>query len=136
MKALLWSTSDGSWWSNCCQDVCPLMGRHMPSLHSASKGMVTVILWRCQLAIVIQRFLNHQSVGYCMWCKPKSYHRGYMPFCIPWILEVFTNDLYAGTTNGCICCLHQLSIHVGICFICRPWFSWGFIGCEILPSYL
>ena len=42
------------------------------------KGMVTVMLWRCQSAIVIQVFSNHQALGYCMWCEPKSYNRGYV----------------------------------------------------------
>ena len=115
------------------------------------------VLWwagMCHLWVVLQRelslwyyegvnwllsfkgFLNHQSVGYCMWCKPKSYNRDYMHFCVPWILEVFTNDPCVGTTNDCICCLHQLSVCVDICSICRPWFSQGLIGCEVLPSHL
>ena len=52
---------------------------HVPSVYCASKGMVTVMLWRCQSAIVMFKgFLNHQSLGYCMWCKPKSYNRGYV----------------------------------------------------------
>ena len=78
----------------------------------------------------------NQSIGYCMWCDPKSYNRYYVHFCVPWILEVFTNDPCAGTTNDCICCLHQLSVHVCICSICRPWFSWGLVGCEALLLHL
>ena len=80
--------------------------------------------------------INHQAIGYFMWCEPNSYNRDCMHFCVPWILEVFTNDPCAGTTNDCICCLHRLFIHVGICSICRPWFLWGLAGCEALPSHL
>ena len=32
---------------NCYQDACPFLGGHMQSVHCASKGMVTVMLWRC-----------------------------------------------------------------------------------------
>ena len=81
-------------------------------------------------------YVNHQPIGYCMWCKPKSYNRGYMHFCVPWILEVFTNDPCSGTTNDCICCLHCLSICVGICSIHRSWFKQCLIGCEALPLHL
>ena len=95
-------------------------GGHVPSVYCASKGMVTVMLWDVNQLMSFKGFLNHQSLGYCMWCKCKSYNRGYVQFCVPWILEVFTNDPCAGTTNDCICCLHQLSIHVGIHCICRP----------------
>ena len=115
------------------------------------------ILWwtgACHLCIVPQRngycdvmevlisychskgYIKHQSIGYCMWCKPKYYNRGYVHFCVLWILEVFTNDPCAGTTNDCICCLHWLSVHVGICSIHRPWFSQGLTGCGALPSHL
>ena len=47
-----------------------------------------------------------QSVGYCMWCDPKSYNRYYVHFCVPQVLEVVANDPCAGTTNDCICCLY------------------------------
>ena len=114
------------------------------------------VLWwlgTCHLCIVLQKewllcyggvnwllsfkgFINHQSIGYCMWCEPKSYNSGYMDFCVPWILKVFTNDPCAGTTNDCVCCLHQLSICVGICSICRTWFSRSLIGWEALPLHL
>ena len=121
---------------------------------TAIKMHVLLMGSTCHLYIVIQKewwlwcyggvnwllsfkgFVNHPSLGYCMWWEPKSYNRGYMHFCVPWILEIFTNDPCAGTTNDCVCCLHQLSIHVGICFICRPWFLWGLMDCEALPSYL
>ena len=117
----------------------------------------THVLWwagACYLCIVLQKewslwyykgvnwllsfksFINHQSIGYCMWCEPKSYNRDYVHFWVPWILEVFTNDPCAGTTKDYICCLHQLSIHVGICSICRPWFSWGLADYEALASHL
>ena len=77
----------------------------------------TCVLWwvgMCHLHIVLQRkghsdavklligychskrVINHQSIGYCMWCNPKSYNRSYMHFCVPWILEVVTNDPCAG----------------------------------------
>ena len=129
----------------------PQMGLDDPT------AIKTCVLWwvgACHLCIVLQRewslwccggvnwllsfkgFLNHQSLGYCMWCKPKSYNRGYVHFCVPWILDIFANDPCAGTTNNYICCLHQLSICVGICSICRPWFLWGPAGCEALPLYL
>ena len=117
----------------------------------------TCDLWwmgSCHLCIVLQRewwlrcyegvnwllsfkgFINNQSIGYCIWCDPKSYNRIYMHFCVPWILGVFTNDPCAGTTNDCICCLHWLSVHVAICSICRPWFLQGLIGCEAMSSHL
>ena len=31
--------------------------------------------------------------------------RYYVHFCVPWILEVDSNDPHTGTTNDCICCL-------------------------------
>ena len=51
-------------------------------------------------------YLSHQSIGCHMWCKPKSYTRGYMHFCVPCIVTVFAHDPCAGTSNDCICCLH------------------------------
>ena len=77
-----------------------------------------------------------QSIGYFMWHDPKSYNRYYIHFCVLCILEVFTIDPCAGTTNDHICCLHQLSVCVGICSVHRPWFSLGLVGCEALPSHL
>ena len=41
-----------------------------------------------------------------IWSDPKSYNRYYVHFCVPWILEVDSNDLHAGTTNDCVCCLY------------------------------
>ena len=35
--------------------------------------------------------------------KPKSCNRGYVHSCIPWILEDFTNDPWAGTANDFNC---------------------------------
>ena len=104
---------------NCYQDVCLLMGGHMPSVYCVSEGMVTVIVWRCEVATVTQWYIK-QSIGHCMWCDPKSYNRYYVYFCVPWIFKVFTNDPCAGTTNNYICCLHQLSLHVSTCPICGP----------------
>ena len=49
-----------------------------------------------------------------MWCDPKSYNRYYVHFCVPWIWDVFANDPCAGTTNDCVCCLYQLTVHVDI----------------------
>ena len=37
-----------------------------------------------------------------MWCEPTSYSTDYVRFCVPWILEVFTNNPCAGTTNDCL----------------------------------
>ena len=117
----------------------------------------TCVLWwvdMCHLHIVLQKkwslwsyrhvnwllsfkgFLNHQSLGYFMWCEPKSYNRGYVHFCVSWILDIFANDPCAGTTNDSICCLLRLSVHVGICSICKPWFLQGLADCEDLPSHL
>ena len=48
------------------------------------------------------------------------YNRYYVHFCVPWILEVDSNDLHAGTTNDCVCCFCQLSIHIDTCSIQRP----------------
>ena len=44
--------------------------------------------------------------GCDMWSDPKSYNRYYVQFYVPWILEVDSNDLHAGTTNDYICCLY------------------------------
>ena len=55
-----------------------------------------------------------------IWSDPKPYNRYYVHFCVPWILEVDSNHPHAGTTNYCICCLHQLSFNVGTHSICRP----------------
>ena len=41
-----------------------------------------------------------------------SYH-------VPWILEIVSNDLDAGTPFACVCCFCQLSVHVGSHCICR-----------------
>ena len=41
-----------------------------------------------------------------IWSDPKSYNRYYVHFCVPWILDVDSNDLHAGTTNDCVCCLY------------------------------
>ena len=71
-----------------------------------------------------------------IWSNPKSYNRYYVNFCVPWILEVDSNDPHAGTTNDCICCLYWLSICVGTCSICRSWFLWGLVGCMALPLHL
>ena len=54
-----------------------------------------------------------------IWPDPMPYNRYYVHFCVPWILEVDSKDPHAGTTNDCICCLCQLSIHVGTLSICR-----------------
>ena len=91
---------------NYYQDVCPLMGGCMASVHCSSKGMVTVMNEGVNQLLSFKGFINHQSMGYCIWCDPKSYNRSYMHFCVLWSLEVFTNDPCAGTTNDCICCLY------------------------------
>ena len=41
-----------------------------------------------------------------IWSDPKSYNRYSVHFCVPWILEVDSNDPHARTTNDCICCLY------------------------------
>ena len=138
LKALLWKTSDGSWWSK-------LLLRCVS--YDRQACAICVLSFKrnsyCDAMKVLSGYCNsmvhqliNQSIGYCMWCDPKSYSRYYVHFCVPWILEVFTNDPCAATTNDCVCCLHQLSICVGICSICWPWFSWGLVGCGALPSHL
>ena len=139
----------GNFWKHYCE--VPQMVLDDPT---AIKKYVLWLVGACHLCIVLQKewslwsygsvnwllsfkgFLNHQSLGFCMWCEPKSYNRGYIHFCVPWIFEVFTNDPCAGTTNDCVCCLHHLSVHVGICSICRLWFSWGLASCEALLLHL
>ena len=114
------------WWAGVCH-LCVVLQKEW-SLW-CYEGVKWLLLFRVHQSI-------NQFVGYCMWCDPKSYSRYYVHFCVPWILEVFTNDPCAGTTNDCICCLHWLSIHGGIHSICRLQFPWGFVGCEALLSHL
>ena len=80
--------------------------------------------------------INHRSIGCCMWCDPHSCSRSYVHFCVPWILDEFSNDPCTGTTNDFNCCLHWLSIHVGKCSIARPWFSQGLVGGKTLSLHL
>ena len=74
----------------------------------------------CKPAIVVQLSINHQFHGFCMWYDPKSGNRSYIHFCVPWILDEFSNDPCTGTTNDFDCCLHQLSVCVGKHSIARP----------------
>ena len=63
----------------------------------------------CDVGMVLIGYYHsniYQSIGYCIWCNPKSYNRSYVHFCVPWILEEFSNDPDAGTTNDFNCCLH------------------------------
>ena len=87
---------------NCYQDACPLMGGCMPSIYFLQKEWSLWCYGGVNWLLSLKGFINHQSIGYCMWCKPRSYNRGYVHFCVPWILEVFTNDPCAGTTNDCL----------------------------------
>ena len=112
------------WWLGACHLCIIKRNGHCDALK--------VLIGYCHSKGVI----NHQSIGYCMCCDPKSYNRSYLHFCVPWILEVFTNDPCAGTIKNCICCLHWISVHVGICSIHKPWFSWGLVGFEALPLHL
>ena len=75
--------------------------------------------WCFEVAIVIQITSINSCWGCNIWSNPKSYNRYYVHFCVPWILEVDSNDLYAGTTNDYFCCFFQLPIHVGTHFTCR-----------------
>ena len=52
--------------------------------------------------------------------KPKSCNRGYVHFCVPWILGDLCNDAGTGTANDFNCCLHQPSSCVGKHSIARP----------------
>ena len=137
-----------------CESIIVKYFRWFLMIQTAMKMCVLWWVGACHLCIVLQKewslwcfegfnqllsfkgVINHQSIGYCMRCDPKSYNRSYVHFCVPWILEVFTNDPCAGTTNDCISCLHQLSIHVGICSLCKLWFSQGLVGCEAFPLHL
>ena len=53
--------------------------------------------------------IQSTSINSCwdcnIWSYPKSYNIYYVHFCVPWILEVDSNDPNAGTTNDCICLL-------------------------------
>ena len=105
-------------------------------------------IWRssmCQLSIEHQGVgpliiyyyaFVYQSLCCCMQCQPKSCSRSYMHFCVPWILDDFSNDPCTGTTNDFDCCWHWLSICVGKCSIARPWFSQGLVGSKTLPLHL
>ena len=77
------------------------------------------------MAIVIQSTSINSCWGCDIWSDPKSYNRYYVYFCVPWILEVDSNDLHTGTTNDCICCFCQLSIHVGTSYT-------GHDSCKVL----
>ena len=112
---------------------------------------ICLCVWRsgtCQPSIEHQRVGSFISYCYafiyqslcccccCMQCQPKSCSRSYVYFCVPWILDAFSNDPCARTTSDFDCCLHWLSIHVGKCSIARPWFSWGLVGGKTSPSHL
>ena len=86
--------------------------------------------------IVFQSFINHQSIWALYRCNPKSYNRSYVHFCVPCILEEFSNDPCAGTTNDFDCCLHWLSVCVDKCSVARPWFLWGLVGSNAMLSHL
>ena len=121
---------------NCYQDACPLMGRHVPSMYCASNEWSVWYYEGIKWLLSFKEIINHQSIGCCMWCDPKSYNRSYMHFSVPWILALSSNDPCAGTTNDCDCYLHWPSVCVGICSICRPWFSQSLVGCKALPLHL
>ena len=98
---------------------------HMPSVYCSSKRnkgyeAMKVLSGYCHSMDTPIK----QTLGYCMWCDPKSYNKYYVHFCVPWILEVIANDPCAGTINYCFCCSYQLSI---LCrymlHMHRPWFS-------------
>ena len=63
-----------------------------------------------QVAIVIQNTLINSCWGCNIWSDPKSYNRYSVHFCIPWILEVDSNDPCAGTTYDYFCCFCQLCL--------------------------
>ena len=135
--ALLWKSLDGSWWSKLLLGYVSFDGQaHAICVLFFKEEQV---LWCYEGAKCLLSFNGtsiKQSAGYCMWCDPKSYNRCYVHFSVPWIFEVIANDPCAGTTNDCLCCLYQLSIHVGICSICRPWFLQGLLGSWALLLHL
>ena len=102
------------------------------------KGEQVLLFYNCVKWLLPSR--AHQSINSCwgcnIWSNPKSYNRYYVHFCVPWILEVDSNDPHAGTTNDCICCFSWLSICVGTWSICKSWFSQGLVGCLTLPLHL
>ena len=70
----------------------------------------------CDVGVVLISYccsVSYQSLIHWVLYMVQSYNRSYVHFCVPWILEKFSNDPGAGTTNDFDCCLHQLSIHVG-----------------------
>ena len=84
--------------------MCPLKAGCVPHVHAPSKVTGAIVLQWCEAAIVIQRTSINSCWGGDIWSDPKSYNRYYVNFCVPWILEVDSNDLHAGTTNDCVCC--------------------------------
>ena len=120
----------------CCTGMCPLRYRCMPYVYCSSK------LSLCYWCLIVwtgychSRYIYQFMLEWVIWSDPKSYNRYYVHFCVPWILEMDSNDLHAGTTNDCICCLYQFSIHVDTHSICKSWFLWGLVGCLALPSHL
>ena len=76
----------------------------MPHVNAPSKVTGAIVLQPCEVTIVIQRTSINSCWGWNIWSDPKSYNRYYVHFCVPWILEVDSNDPHAGTTNDCVCC--------------------------------
>ena len=73
--------------------MCPLKVGHVPHVHVPSKVTGAIVLQWCEVATVIQR-TSSNLCGTCdIWSDPKSYNRYYVHFCVPWLLEVDSNDL-------------------------------------------
>ena len=130
-KASLWKGWNGSWWSKTVLGHVSFDGQACAIWVLYFKGDQVLLLWSgyCHLK---------SSLNSCWGCHiwSKSYNRYYVHFGVPWIFKVDSYHPYTGTTNDYFCCFCQLSVHVGTCSICRPWFSWGLVGCLALPSHL
>ena len=121
----------------CYMGTHPLMHRCIPYVYCSSKLSMfywCLIVWSgyCCSKYIYQFVLGLWYLGLTL-----SLTTDIMYISVfPGFWKVDSNDLHVGTTNDCICCFCQLSIHVGTCSICRPWFLWGLLGCWALPSHL
>ena len=115
-----------------------VLGLKASSWIAPDEGKMSQALWRsvcvwrpgaCQPSIEHQRVRSLISYCYAFFyfysilnlllvicgVNPKSCSRSYVHFCVPWILDDFSNDPCTGTTSDFDCCLHWLSGCVGKC---------------------
>ena len=96
----------------CYMGMCPLMHSHVPYVYCSFKVKQVLLMSNCVKGLlIIHKYIYQFMLRFAdIWSNPMSYNRYYVHFCVPWILGVHSNDLLAGTTNDCICCLYWLSM--------------------------